>query len=202
MKNNYIVVGDSIVYGVGGYQFNGWVSMFKNKILNSKDFRQTPNYVHCVGFPGATSKDISDRIENIISTYYFDGVRNVFIVSIGGNDTQIFKGKSRQTKDEYKENINKIIKSIQTRENVDIIFLGLNRVEEKDKPLCWKNEKYFDYKNIVDYNTILNEVCMENKVQFISMIDVLDEDDFVDGVHPNDEGYSKILERVLLAINK
>lgn len=34
MKNNYIIVGDSVVYGIGGYQKNGWVSMLKNELLN------------------------------------------------------------------------------------------------------------------------------------------------------------------------
>ncbi len=34
------------------------------------------------------------------------------------------------------------------------------------------------------------------------MIDVLNNKDFIDGLHPNDNGYSKILERVLLAIEE
>ena len=35
MKTSYIFVGDSIVYGIGDFEQNGWTSMFKNKILRN-----------------------------------------------------------------------------------------------------------------------------------------------------------------------
>ncbi len=102
MKNNYIIIGDSIIYGVGGYQQNGWVSMLKNELLNREGTKESTKYVHCIGFPGATSKDISEKIEAIVNTYYSIDMNNTFFISIGVNDTQIFKGKSKVSIDEYK----------------------------------------------------------------------------------------------------
>lgn len=34
MKNNYIIIGDSIVYGIGDCESNEWTSMFKNYIMS------------------------------------------------------------------------------------------------------------------------------------------------------------------------
>ena len=34
MKTNYIFIGDSIVYGIGDNENNGWTSMFKKQIIN------------------------------------------------------------------------------------------------------------------------------------------------------------------------
>ena len=109
MKNNYIIVGDSVVYGIGGYQTNGWVSMLKNELLNKEGTKNSTNYVHCVGFPGVTSKDIAEKIESIVNTYYSRDVNNIFLISIGVNDTQIFNGENKNSIDQYRTNIMKII---------------------------------------------------------------------------------------------
>lgn len=201
MKNNYIIIGDSIIYGIGGYQQNGWVSMLKNELLNREGTKESTNYVHCVGFPGATSKDILEKIESIVKTYYSSEMNNTFFISIGVNDTQIFKGNSKVSIKEYKNNISKIISTLK-KENCSIIFLGLTGIEEKDKPFLWKPDKYYNYNIIVNYNETLKEICSSNGIKYIPMINVLKEKDFIDGLHPNDSGYNKILEKVLLSIEK
>ena len=37
MKNNYIVIGDSITYGIGDYENGGWSAMLKKYIVNKDD---------------------------------------------------------------------------------------------------------------------------------------------------------------------
>ena len=65
MNNNYIVIGDSIAYGIGDFKSGGWSSMLKNYIVNKDDSKLCNNYVHIAGFPGATSVDIigTDALE-------------------------------------------------------------------------------------------------------------------------------------------
>ena len=65
MQKNYIIIGDSITYGIGDFETNGWASMFKNYIVNKDDSKICNNYVHIAGFPGATSTDILNKIESI-----------------------------------------------------------------------------------------------------------------------------------------
>lgn len=202
MKNNYIVIGDSIVYGIGGYDQNGWASMLKNKLLNQEGTKESTNYVHCVGFPGATSKSILDKIESIVDVYYSEGMNNIFLLSIGINDTQIFNGKNKISIDEYKDNIIKIISVLREKDNCNIMVVGLTGIREKDEPFLWKPNKYYDSKTITNYNDILSEICDSNNIRYVSMMGVLNGNDFIDGLHPNDNGYHKIFSQILLAMEE
>lgn len=69
MNTNYIIIGDSITYGIGDFENGGWATMFKNYIVNKDDSKVCNNYVHIAGFPGATSSDILDKINNILSSF-------------------------------------------------------------------------------------------------------------------------------------
>ena len=62
MNNNFIIIGDSITYGIGDFESCGWSAMFKNYIVG----KECSNYVHIAGYPGATSTDILNKIHNII----------------------------------------------------------------------------------------------------------------------------------------
>ncbi len=62
MNTNYIIIGDSITYGIGDFESCGWATMFKNYIINKDDSKVCNNYVHIAGFPGATSSDILEYI--------------------------------------------------------------------------------------------------------------------------------------------
>ena len=43
MSNNYIVIGDSIAYGIGDFKSGGWSSMLKNYIVNKDDSKLCNN---------------------------------------------------------------------------------------------------------------------------------------------------------------
>lgn len=88
MNINYIVIGDSITYGIGDYENNGWSSLLKKHIINKDDSKVCNNYVHIAGFPGATSTDILNKIEDILNTFKHKEFKNVVILSIGVNDTR------------------------------------------------------------------------------------------------------------------
>lgn len=202
MKNNYIVIGDSIVYGIGGYAQNGWVSMLKNNLLNQEETKNSTNYIHCVGFPGATSKDILNKIDSIIDVYYSEGMNNIFLLSIGINDTQIFNGKNKTSVDEYRDNIIKIINILKKKDNCNTIIVGLTGIGEKNEPFFWKPNKYYDNKTITNYNDVLSGICEDSGIKYIPMMNVLNGNDFIDGLHPNDKGYYKIFSQILLSMEE
>lgn len=195
MKKNYILIGDSVVYGIGSYENCGWSTLFKKYIIGMDDTKECNNFVHIAGFPGARSNDILNRIDNILDGYKFDDFKNIVILSVGVNDTQCFNGKYRITKEDYKSNIEKIIKKVKEKD-YELIILGLTKIGVEEK-IEFKPNKFYDNKVVLQYDSILKEVCKNSMVKYISMYDVLQNEDFVDGLHPNENGYKKIFETLI-----
>lgn len=191
--NNYIIIGDSITYGIGDIETGGWASMFKKHIVSQDDSKVCNNYVHIVGFPGATSNDILNKINYIFNTYKDNECKNVVILSIGINDTQEFNGTLKNSIEEYKSNIERIIKYL-LDENAEIIILGLTKIESDEK-FFWKPMKYYDNKTILEFDQELKELC-NNKVKYIPMINVLQNGDYIDGLHPNHVGHEKLCKAI------
>lgn len=205
MRNNYIIIGDSITYGIGDFENCGWATMFKKYIVNKDDSKECTNYVHIAGFPGARSNDILDKINSILQLFKHEEFENIVLLSIGINDTQEFNGTQRNSLEKYKENIIKIAKSV-IESNCKLIILGLTRIESDEK-FFWKPNKYYDneiiseydrdLKLILEYDTELENICKSNKINYIPMQDILQKEDFIDGLHPNTKGHRKIFERII-----
>lgn len=208
MNTNYIIIGDSITYGIGDFESCGWATMLKNCIVNKDDSKVCNNYVHIAGFPGATSSDILDKINSILQSFMHKEFTNTVILSIGVNDTQVFNGEPKNNMEKYKSNIAKIAKLV-TDNGCNLIILGLTKIESDEKFL-WKHNKYYDneiiseydrdLKLILDYDAELKELCKNNKIKYFPMQDVLEKADFVDGLHPNHCGHKKIFEYIKRAI--
>ena len=205
MNTNYIVIGDSITYGIGDFESCGWATMFKNYIINKDNSKVCNNYVHIAGFPGATSSDILDKADTILQAFMHKEFNNTVILSIGVNDTQVFNGETKNSIEHYKENMQKLIKGI-TDKKCNLIILGLTRIES-DKKFLWKPNKYYDndiiseydrdLKLILDYDAELEKLCKANRIKYISMQDVLEKTDFIDGLHPNHNGHKKLAEYII-----
>ena len=210
INKNFIVIGDSIIYGIGDFQNGGWPEMFKNYVVNKDDSKVCTNYVHIAGFPGATSTDILNKIDSIIKSFRHDEFDNVIILSIGVNDTQEFNGKEKNSIENYKENIVNIAKHI-INSNCKLIILGLTRIE-CDERFLWKPNKYYDnsiiseydrdLELILNYDTELKKLCQERRINYISMKDVLRKEDFIDGLHPTTEGHRKMCDYIIDEIIK
>lgn len=209
MNNNYIVIGDSITYGIGDFESGGWSALLKNYIVNKDDSKVCSNYVHVAGFPGATSTDILNKIEYIFNSFKHEEFKNIVILSIGVNDTQEFNENNKNSIEQYKSNIEKISKYIM-QQDAELIILGLTRIESDEKFL-WKPNKYYnneviseydkDLEAILKFDSQLEEFCKENKIKYLSMQDVLQKDDFIDGLHPNQKGHKKMFERIKKYLN-
>ena len=205
MKNNYIVIGDSITYGIGDFESGGWATMFKQYIVNKDDSKVCNNYVHVAAFPGATSTDILNKIESILKSFNHKEFTNTIILSIGINDTQEFNGNPKNSIEQYRTNIEQIAKCVMDKE-FNMIILGLTRIES-DKKFLWKPNKYYnndiisEYDNdlslILGYDGELKEFCKNNRIKYIPMQEVLKKEDFIDGLHPNHNGHKKIFEKII-----
>ena len=205
MKNNYIVIGDSITYGIGDFESGGWATMFKQYIVNKDDSKVCNNYVHIAAFPGATSTDILNKIESILKSFNHKEFTNTIILSIGINDTQEFNGNYKNSIEQYRTNIEQIAKCVMDK-GFNMIILGLTRIESDEKFL-WKPNKYYnndiiseydkDLSLILGYDGELKEFCKNNRIKYIPMQEVLKKEDFIDGLHPNHNGHKKIFEKII-----
>ena len=205
MKTNYIVIGDSITYGIGDLESGGWATMFKQYIVNKDDSKVCNNYVHIAAFPGATSTDILNKIESILKAFNHKEFTNTIILSIGINDTQEFNGNYKNSIEQYRTNIEQIAKYVIDK-GFNMIILGLTRIESDEK-FFWKPNKYYnndiiseydkDLSLILGYDGELKEFCKNNRIKYIPMQEVLKKEDFIDGLHPNHNGHKKIFEKII-----
>ncbi len=205
MGTNYIVIGDSITYGIGDFESGGWATMFKKYIINKDDSKVCNNYVHVAAFPGATSTDILNKIESILKSFNHKEFTNTIILSIGINDTQEFNGNYKNSIEQYRTNIEQIAKCVMDK-GFNMIILGLTRIESDEKFL-WKPNKYYnndiiseydkDLSLILGYDGELKEFCKNNRIKYIPMQEVLKKEDFIDGLHPNHNGHKKIFEKII-----
>ena len=208
MNNNYIIIGDSITYGIGDFESGGWAAMFKNYIVKKDNSKECSNYVHVAGFPGAISTDILTKIDSILKSFKHEEFTNTVILSIGVNDTQEFNGSQKNSIEEYKANIEKISKCVMDND-CNMIILGLTRIESDEKFL-WKQNKYYDNEIITEYDrdlelilsydAELENLCKNNRIKYIAMQDILQKADFIDGLHPNHNGHKKICNYIIESI--
>ena len=197
MKTSYILVGDSIAYGIGDFEQNGWTSMFKNRTISlDQNSLYCSNYVHVAAYPGGTSSDVAQRMPHILGAFASPTTNNEIILSVGVNDTQTIDGKPKVDIGSFRNNIIKIIEDTRNVENSNITILGLTRVGSNE-PLEFKPGKFLDNDVINQYDIELEKICQENRILYIRMSDALEHSDYKDRLHPNNQGHKKILGRVL-----
>jgi len=194
------VFGDSICVGAIDTK-GGWVIRLQRYLIEN-DMLDYSTYLYNLGVDAHTSEDILARFETETRSRlpHKEG-RKVFIFAFGINDSCFFKaGHSLVEKEMFKQNIRKIIIA-QRKFGGDVFFVGLTSVyEKKTNPLPYsRTGKIFTNKRILEYNSILKNVCKEEGILFIDMPKELFREApslVPDGIHPNNEAHKMIFEAV------
>lgn len=191
LKGNICIFGDSIAWGAWDKEKGGWFNRLAIYCQNSND----ENIVYNLGIPSETTIDLIKRIKNECESRK----PNTIIISIGINDALYLKnvGKVQTDIETFRKNIKELIYICKSYTK-NIMFVGLTKVnEDYTVPIKWNdNEMYFN-KNIEKYNEKIRECCIENKVSFLDVLDILGTKDLnIDGIHPNDIGHKKIFEKI------
>ena len=172
-----------------------WLEVFNNPSDNGcfAAYRTLDNAVDSFKIQGVVTQDKkyfcyegTPRYENILNfselvTFVFITDSNFLQDALGYSQSYLY------TRSRVPENKKKIFSPVHT----NIIY----------QYLC----RYPNFKDIKGYDDFLNrytdeygeELCKENKVKYIPMQDVLQKDDFIDGIHPNKNGHRKIFERIV-----
>jgi len=123
---------------------------------------------------------------------------NLIIFAIGVNDAQFIHStnSNRISDGDFESNIKKLFE-IAKEFTSKIIFIGLTPVDEtKTKPIPWNTDKTYTNERIKKFDQIIENFCLKNNLKFIPINDLLNNDDLIDGLHPNTQGHIKIFDRV------
>lgn len=179
------IFGDSVVCGEGDTVNGGWVNLLAKHLKDYEIFN--------LGIDGGTIQDIQEIFEKEIKEKNPDTI----IFEAGGNDSayDIDSNEFLVFENEFRKSVNSLILHAQ-KHTENIIFIGFTNCDEsKTMPVDWCNLCY-ENKNIQKYNEIISNICDQNGVVFIDTYEILDNDDFFDGLHPNSIGHEKIFQRI------
>lgn len=179
-----IIFGDSISYGLYDKEYLGWVNRTRLNLNNN-------HYIFNLAIPGQSSKDILDRFEIELKTRYNEldnfklifafGIKDVLLLNKDNNHINIFK-----------ENVLKIVE-ISKNYTEDINFIGLIKPD-----FNIRNE--YSLEDVITIDNTLEELCKDNNFNYIKLIDLINNNELTDGLHPNNIGHKKISERILNSI--
>ena len=195
------IFGDSITWGAADSEMGGWADRLKNHLGKDKDeedYFETYN----LGVAG----DNSDKLLKRFAAENEARNPDTIIIAIGINDSRYvgIRENSNVPLERFASNLEEIIKQAR-KFTEEIIFVGLTRVDEKRvSPMPWNPEINFDNKNVAIYDDKLKEICNNNELLLVEMMDLLDDSDLEEGLHPNSKGHEKMFLRVrdFLAENK
>lgn len=200
-KNDQRVMafGDSLTYGKGDKEGEGYIDDLKHKTNDSDSEKvQFWNY----GIKGQETDGVIKQLEDLEINTKLDKA-DTFIVYIGINDLinsnggnlkKINDQKINDEKKEYVQHLDKILSELLKKNNkADILVIGLYNPNKDDLKL---------ENHISDYNhSIQKMVDKDSRLKYIPTNDLFENKDkkayFSDEIHPNEEGYQLITNRIL-----
>ena len=183
------IFGDSTTWGAFDIEKGGWVQRLRTFIELSME--ELTEIYNC-GVSGDNTENLLMRFNNEAKSRKADKI----IFAIGINDSSYIDSKNHLMVPikKFRENLELLIKQARGFTN-DITFVGLTPVDDsKTKP--WIENIFYNNENILKYNAIIESVAKENKLEFISVYNLLTKDDLYDGLHPNSSGHQKIFETI------
>lgn len=189
---NIMVFGDSIVYGESDKEKGGWVNILRLDLENDDNYYQVFN----LGIPGDTTNGLVNRFENEYKARYEKEANNIIIFGIGINDTISIKDKESITIETFTSNIIELINYAKEYSN-NILFIGLTHVDEtKTMPVSWDKDICYINNRILKYDEKLKEICLKRKINYLEAYNLLTKEELSDGLHPNEQGYEKLYQKI------
>lgn len=130
------------------------------------------------------------------------GTDNIIIFQLGENDSQYNKEKKKNKVNRitFKNHIIKLIKEAR-KFTEKVVFIGLTPVyDRKVDPIPWSPKYSYKNKFVKQYNNIIRDVCLKEKVFFIpvytSFLKAKHFKLLVDGVHLNTKGHELLFNLI------
>lgn len=191
MDKTYCIFGDSVTQAA--YVKTGWVEMLR-QYLEEKYPNDWIN-VFNLGVGGNTTNDLIKRLDNECSVR----IPTHIVIAIGVNDSDYIKDISNPLVEEniFRQNLEKLI-NLALKYTVEITFiepvLGDDSILKPFPTSDGSEEWSYDWKRLENYCQTISDVATSKNCKFIKLLDKLITEDFMDGLHPNDEGHRKMFE--------
>lgn len=187
MDKTYCIFGDSVTQA--SYVKDSWADLLK-PLLESKYPDSSVN-VFNLGIGGNTTTDIVNRFDNEASSRLPTDI--IFAVCV--NDSAYLIGDESAITDEeqFKVNLLSLIEKAR-KFTQNITFIGAVLGDDSIlKPFPGSSKgKSYSTQRTKKYDSLLKEVAESNGCKFIYILDKLNEKDFQDGLHPNEQGHLKM----------
>ena len=169
------VFGDSIVVGSDDREAGGWVARLRLD-FNSRERISVYN----LGVDGDRSEQLLRRLGSEAAA------RNVsvIVIAIGANDLG-WHGSAGTDSALFRERYDGIL-SEAGRFTRRILTLGILNVDESNESHGVSNRQ------VLAFNAIIEELTRARAADFLDLFGALEPEDFVDGLHPNASGHSKL----------
>jgi lysophospholipase L1-like esterase len=193
-----LVFGDSIVYG-GWDTEGGWVERIKKQAHKTtvETKGETKIQVFNLGIGGDTSRKILARIQNEIEARLSKTWDTKIILSFGINDERSQDNAIEVPLDEYRDNIQKIIKIVKSYTD-KLLIIGNPPIGDS-----LVNFKIFQYSDerVKQYDRVLQDSAEATNIPFISTRELFEKAgksnlSTYDQLHVNDEGHEIIANAV------
>jgi len=199
----FLIFWDSITEWYYDFEKWGWANRLKTYFW--KQNNNTEVWISWIS--GDEVLDIINRFDITTKSFvekYSEEKSFVFAVWINDSVTNIDDTKNRNTLEEFKQNLETLIKQAKKYNPKYILFVWLTKVNEElvsPFPLsttwkCYKNNR------IKQFDAIIESLAKENNCWYIEMFDLLENKDLEDWLHPNSNWHYKIFERILDYLDK
>ncbi|MFA5994187.1 MAG: GDSL-type esterase/lipase family protein [Parcubacteria group bacterium] len=189
------IFGDSITWAMGLPKRVGWADLLRNYLEAETDYYLE---IYNLGIDRNTSADLLKRIESESEARKPD----MIIILIGTNDSLQYMRDGelvdQASPDVFQDNLQKLVNRAR-KITTEIFFIGLALGDElltNPLPKSVTGKRYTKAR-ISAYDKIIKDVAGKNSLPFVDISSTLDNEDFIDGLHPSEIGHKKIYQRLI-----
>jgi lysophospholipase L1-like esterase len=208
VEQRLVAIGDSITLGHWDSR-GGWVARLRQagdeKVVDSE--REKYSAVYNLGISSNTSADVCERYEEEVSARFPTGsdAEEYVALAVGINDSQLRRGERVFTLEQYRENMEELVRLALERKH-RLVIVGLTPVnEDLTNPVPWDETKAFRNELIAEFDEVAAAVARSHDVSFADLFsdpDLRSDDVHLtwDGLHLNARGHERVAQKVGAAL--
>lgn len=193
--------GHSITQGFWDAE-GGYIARLR-KFLDKKSLESPDEYyyeTYNLGVSGNDSDQLKQRFSNELEARLWDEDKTLILIQIGANDIQYLqeKDKIRVDKQEYRENLESLIK--EAREYTEKVVLVGELHTAIEGPIPWSEDKHLSDERLGEYVEVQRKVAKEKEVPYVDLRGLKTKEEWTelleDGSHPDNKGHELIYKAV------
>jgi lysophospholipase L1-like esterase len=197
-----VALGDSMIYGFGDPEGGGWVERLRRRWMAL----DSGHVLYNLGVRGDGVRQVAQRLEQ---EFRYRGelrhrVPDAIVLSVGVNDSARLghrNGRNAVRFEDFQHDLADLLDRAQ--QLCSVYFVGMTPVDEARMPFA--NCLYYSHADQRSYNDATRLACLERQIPYLDVLDQWMErgDSWwrsrlsADGLHPNSEGYTALLQDFL-----